>query len=631
MSISGNLLKFNEKKHSCFYGDYRVYIFGVDVTEYVTQNLEWTLADRNGDSTAAFTLQNAKDNFVVTADNLGISPTTYKKIKEPFFRVPAKNSPSVTLGGEYLYSELPKKQIIAKKQEFNKKVTDTNKQNAIYPLGFRCNCLHKNDTVRIFIQNPISLTEWYCVFTGYLDQIQKTKDFISGQSTLSITCYDVRALMKRMRVQRSPFQGQWQVEEPLNNPQGFFADFVKTTKYNHPLADMPFEDAMDRMILGDPKGGEYGVGVGLYSKGDLYYYNSENKTGYVQRIDSSSSNVYGTKGKTENGSSQEILRDWYNLCVMGKREDGTIRPLTLNEVKKMGEGSYPSGPYAPDQQKMYKLLPDGSVKAAHLTQRTFSDGVEQRDFDDRWNIVTSFSETIDYQWWVTGIGDIVFEFAMYEFLPNDFGYGNILTVDDYIISDDVSDESGDVPTVLTITGGMYNNDIGKEVDVNYKQLTPRVVIVNPALCARLGIKNEEHPIPVVINKQSLAILGHIEFFKRLAMSNSMTMTFSFRPWLLPNKPVWHKSEERIGVTSGVTNRYELFSSMSTNATLRYIRRRNLNNEFVFIDGAPSVVASYQKAWANQEGTSYENVGALTITVDSAGNSQTATSTEKAAF
>ena len=612
MVLSKKQFFFQELTHYGFYCDFRVYIFGVDVTEQVVESsLDWTYADRTGENTANFTLQNAEDNFVLTAQNLGLNPTTLKSSGKSTFRDPK----STAITGNFLYTEQPKKQIYDRKAEVNKGVSGPDKY--VYSLGYRNLVVQKHDTVRIFYQNPISLTQWLPAFTGYVDNVSRDKDYTTGQSTLRISCFCIRGLLKRMRVQKSPTHGKDVAYEILNDSEGFFKDFINPTNYSNVLGKSSFEEAMNKLILGEKS--IKNSGVGRMTKGDEYFYDPSDSVpaGSVKSYVSSTEDPYGKGGLEIPAFNTDILQHWYNLLLCGEY-DGKVQPLSIYDVKKIGEDSHPDGEHAPDAQKMYMLMPKGGLRTRELLKTHFSEGTETRDFEDRFSLISTFCETIDYQWWVTAMGDIVFEFAMYEFLPSDFNYSNLMEIDHYVKSDDLADEEGDIATVLTVTGGMSSEDIEKAQANIRAALVPRILITSPNLSARLGVKNEEHQIPVTTNKRALALLGHIEFFKRLTNAGKMSVQFAYRPWLLPNKPIYHKTEDRLGITSSVTNRLNLFADASTDVTLKYVRRRDQNGNFAFIDGAPSVLTSYREAWANKDGTHVENIGAVVIDVSTEG-------------
>jgi hypothetical protein len=584
-------INFDEQTHFAFYSDFRAFVFGVDISEYIVEGtLDWTHADRDGFSTASFSIQNANDNFVVTKENLGtdIDPKTQLPSGRPRFRLPTN----------VMYSEAAKQSLMASKQAAQGNKT-------LYPLSEKNLVINKNDPIRIFIQNPISLNEWYFAFTGYIDEVSKDIDYITGQSNIKISCTDLRKMMERMRVQKNPVPVDHEVVV-LADPKSFFADLIVPTTFNHPFAKMSFEDSMAALLLGQSNASS-ATGVGLIAKGDVYFYNSENPKA-AQIVQYTSSNVSpfasraGVKASTKTLSNQDMLHDWYDLCFFGRRPTGEIRALTYAEVIDIGTNSLPNGKYAPDHVKFHMILPAGGTKSSSLVKTEYAEYVEQRDWDNRYNIIRSFSETIDYQFWVTPCGDVVFEFPMYELLPEDFDYENILTVDDFLISDDISDETGDICTVLSVTGSILSNVANTDLHdaVNASNI-PKVLITNSNLAMRFGIKIEEHQLPSVVNKVSLGLLAHVEFFKRLSRCSKMSMKFSYRPWLLPNKPVYNPEEERMGLTYSVTNRLNLFSDCATDVVLNYIRKKNANGDFLFMDGSKSVVASYTQAWQSQNG------------------------------
>ena len=604
-------INFDEKINFSFYADFRAFIFGVDISEYIVEgSLEWTYSDRDGMNVASFSIQNANDNFVVTPENLGtdIDPKTQLPSGRPRFRLPA----------DYMYSEAAKQDLMANKQE-------AQGSRNLFPLSEKNIVLHKNDTVRIFIQNPLSLTEWYFAFTGYVDEVAVDKDYITGQSNIKISCIDIKRMMERMRVQKNPTPVDPAIEQ-LADTTSFFADLIVPTTFNHPFAKMPYEQSMAALLLGESNA-KNASGVGLMAKGDVYFYNPENAND-AQVVQYASSNVTsyaeraGTKVFTKSVTNQALLHEWYDLCFFGRRDTGEIRALTYAEVVDIGENSMPNGTHAPDRVKFHMMLPKGGTKTSSLVVTQYSEYVEQRDWDNRWNIILSFSTTIDYQVWVTPCGDIVFEFPMYELAPKDFGYDKLLTVDDYIISSDVADETGDILTVLNVTGSVVSNIANTDVpasEINSSNI-PKIIIKNDNLAFRFGVKVEEYQVPSVVNKRSLTLLGHVEFFRRLGHSSKMSMKFSYRPWLLPNKPLYNKEDERMGLCYSVTNRLNLFSDLSTDVVLTYIRKKNNAGQFLFIDGSKSVVTSYTQAWANQDGNQVQ-IGTTVLDVSTPGVKQ----------
>jgi hypothetical protein len=75
------LLVFREDKNVVLFHDFKVVCQGADLTPWITNNITISLADRTGVNTASFDLDNALDRFVITAENLGINPTTYQAIE----------------------------------------------------------------------------------------------------------------------------------------------------------------------------------------------------------------------------------------------------------------------------------------------------------------------------------------------------------------------------------------------------------------------------------------------------------------------------------------------------------------------------------------------------------------------
>lgn len=72
-------LNFREHQHAVFFHDVRVFIFGVEVTPWLTGQVTINICDRNGPNQASFILSNPADAFVVTKENLAWDATNERR------------------------------------------------------------------------------------------------------------------------------------------------------------------------------------------------------------------------------------------------------------------------------------------------------------------------------------------------------------------------------------------------------------------------------------------------------------------------------------------------------------------------------------------------------------------------
>jgi len=634
-------VRFAEQKNQVFNHDFMVFINGVDVTKYVVGSLSINLVDKDGFNEADFELNNTHDNFVVTNNNLGINDTL-----TPIFR-------SSDISGENKYSELAKKKILEYKNDEKRnpfvdietmqivKVTtgvanvtglgreqqvagtevrdqaegsrqiaqrDTLKKPAgklvdrRWHIGHQSTVFHKNDPIRIFRRNPLRETdEWMPAFTGYLSKISYNTNYVNGYSTVKLACYDIRALIQKMRVQTTAVVG---ITNPRalflsseKNSSSLFTDLINPVILGHPLGAKRFEDVMEFLITGtaeqDPglrdrfAPSEFVRGVGEFTVGDRIYYNP---------------------GKRQDGIDPDSLEHWHALCLFGmdgqtritgnettgdfigppapQASSGTAkragdapfnrRWLTEVEAKTIGAGTVHDGEWSPHKQFLHFLLPAEGTGASNLLDfDAVNANSNQLDFRSRLDIMQDFCNRIDYQFWVTPIGDIVVEFPMYDFRPEDYGeFRTVFQVDKHLRSDNIQDEAGEMVTAIVAHGALTPlKGVGPA-----EQFQPKAIVVAPMMMMRYGVNEQELPLPFVGDINSLARLAKIEFLKRLSESNKMDMDFDYRPFILPNRPIENVERKRMGLTTAINNSVEVFQSGSTTVTARYIRRQILNQD-----------------------------------------------------
>lgn len=741
MAETRALVKFTERAYQAEYQDFRIFIQGVEVTQFVSSSVAITYANRDGPNTCSFTLDNAMDRFVLTLDNLtvtddhpngkwrdtqdryseaakhgiylyktGQSEVTVDRIAELTNALFARNTELVKVRtikeiendpnearrrrkmrnlertGELSKLQRDQLRVVAsdtaydlpadvvlnnaddakdalveqlaarglstgaskkladetvdrrrnqlvrsgrqrpagdgpaketnpdltnpersgrhKRQKLIRNPIDSDTGDSRWPLQNRSIIFHKNDPVRIFLHNPFSAAdEWLYGFAGFVDQYPVQNDYLTGQSTIQVQCYDIKTLMQKMRVQQNTVFPTVAPEPLFRDRSSIFADLITPdgARLTHKFANKSFEETVALLTTGtdlNRRGQSRAFGIGDLALGKVV--------------------TYPVTKNPDDDINRATLEEWHTLVLNGPSaldDQGSIANKTLlnsRDVEFIGRNTTSDGPYAPTRAFVHFLLPKDGTAARNLTQTTFDAGGEQRDFSTRFEIVSDFCARLDYEFLVCPNGDLVFEFPMYDFMPDDFGdYGPMFEADYHLIGGNMADESGDVVTALVVTGGPKRQDIDALGNAP-ASVIPRGIIQSSVMASRVGVNVETHSLPFVRSGARLRSLGFIEFQKRLANASSFDMDFGFRPFITPNRPLVNVVEQRMGLTSSVTNTMQVFGVCSTGTTVRYVRQVREDGSFRFITGGASLPISYREIFpGNTKSVGNAKVGVRT--------------------
>ncbi len=500
-----------------------------------------------------------------------------------------------------------------------------------WQLGFMSTVFHKEDPIRIFRKNPIrEADEWMPAFTGYLENISYDTDYVTGKSNVKLGCYDIRAWISRMRVQTTAITG---VTNPkaifLGRPDsasgidGIFSDLLDPAIKTHPLSGRHYEDVMEFLITGTAtqdrnlekqfrdsgfsRGcGDFTVGERIYHKpGDkktgaqpdsLEHWHSLCLFGYdgQKRIQGTETVTEGKKGVSTSVVTTSVVNDAEGSKAVGA--EFNRRWLTQKEAKRIGAQTVHDGAWAPHKMFLHMLLPAAGTGARNLLDfDAFNASGNQLEFRGKLDILQDFSNRIDYQFWVTPMGDIVVEFPQYDFFPRDYGeYEHVFRVNKHLQSDNIQDEAGQMTTAVIASGR-----ISPATEANIEdQYQPKAVVVAPLMMARYGVLEHELALPFINSASSLKRLAQIAFQKKLAESNRMDMQFDYRPFIMPNRPMENFERQRMALTTSVVNTMEIFKKASTNISCRYVRRALFREDktlgFTLITGGTSMPITYRE-------------------------------------
>lgn len=667
-------LRYKEHQRQVQIYDYLVYICGVEVSSY-TRSIEITRTNRSGPGSATIVFANPFDQWVMTRLNLQGS---FRQSKDR-------------------YSELPKMQIYNKKKNLSKTFTAKNQTDPRamgastpatgdasdneqqqqgtqqeetpqeklnrtkndfqqrYSFGPGTCIFSKLDPVKIFIRNPYteSNNEWIPAFTGTIDSKPLVTNFITGESSVTVNAFDIRAAMQGMRVSINPYKDDLLAggnpssssetvasEENLvvfnSETNLFFNDgFFKVgepSRLSNIFAGKSFVDSVSMIITGKTgwvpvsENKELnpvvdGPGIGDFQPGSIYHYSNKN-AGVVP----------GSKDyKSKRTNPIQDLTAWDLLCLFG--EDKTF--WSLNKCIKVGEGSFYDGPYHPFTGKLHWLLPSESLPMASMFTETVNgvgDIMGSPDWTDRYSLLVQMCNQVDYEFTVTGNGDIVFEFPMYDISPDNFGrvsdrgsHGNIYVTEKHVVSENISDEGGEVLAAIeavSISSRIDQSQVDRftnETAIQTKTPDMRVVVFNNVLASKYGAKVQNMSFVGVRSPEALKRLALIEFQKRLADANKLSLEMVFRPFLQPNRPFLYseRNRTRLGKINTVSFSMTVMQEPSMSLALSCVRLPLLQgNEVVFqhISGAPGMPLSYNEIF--EIPTNFQsNNGTVVLTQD----------------
>jgi hypothetical protein len=627
-------ISFKEQQRTVLYHDYMVFVCGVDISPWV-QSLEITYTDRNGPGSADIVLTNPFNQWILTSDNFN---NIYRNTNDRF-------------------SEKAKLKIYNRKQELSQQFfiryntsrhkSSKDPKSAMedfqrrYSFGPGSCIFSKFDTVKIFIKNPYdspSTDRWIPAFTGTIGNRPVTSNYVTGASSVSLHCYDIRATMTGMRIAVNGFNNSmWQTSEGGkkntifidSDAAGFFKDYYPTNNQrvagtDHIFSGFSFVDMVSLIVTGrynwvspssksksGPNGVVGGQGTGFFSPGKVIKYSNPKNT---QAIES---------GKV--GS----LESWDNLCLFGTKSDF----WTKKECVSIGENSFWQDKHSPLHGQMHFLIPASGLQISGMIRTSFeglNNIMATPDWTDRFSLISKVCQQIDYEWSVTGNGDIIFEFPMYDFLPENFGgHNTVYTVEKHLESDMISEEEGEVISGLesqSLSPSLVQGEMMKpfaqaaQAQAVLGQLTydlpVRAVVYSNVLASKYGVKLANQTFTGVANLQALEKISAIEFSKRLADANKLSMTFTYRPYLRPNRPLLHQEKNRVGrITSVRLSLPSYDQSPAISVSLNCVKTPLLKNskiEYQTIAGGEAMPISYNAIYERPDKTGNPDTSGVII-------------------
>lgn len=656
--MARGVIRYIERQRTVFLHDFIIYVCGVDISPYV-KSLEITYTDRNSPGSADIVLTNPFDQWVLRDENF-------------------RGSWRLAQGK---YSEKPKYSIFANKRMLSQKTvqikndpkrTDPNNSDTLPPtdpslttdrgstagLQFLANqdfmqrytfgpgslVFSRFDTVKVYIKNPgdpETADRWIPAFTGTVEGKPFSTDFIDGKSNVTLQCYDVRHVLQGMRIAVNPMSNSnfTTLQATARQQQavmdqwdaGFFKDIYPTNtrdiSYDNVFAGLGFVDSVSLLLTGKtnwvtgkaPVDGFSGAAFGFFNPGQVYRYaNPENTS--AQKTSKNAGSVFCTD-----------LEEWDNICLFG--DQGTF--WTENKCRNNGLNSFWSSSLTnsntsttPLNGKVHWLVPSEGLSITNtITQATagLSNVTGSLDWSDRYSLLANFLKKIDYECTVTGAGDIVLEFPLYDFYPENFGTnGSIYIVDKHAKDESISDESGDIVTALEVTSQSVDIAVSAaDASQNSQQHTSlgigqRAVVVSPIMASRFGVRVQAMTL-TGIAKSALGAFAVYEFQKLLADTNKTSFNATYRPFLRPNRPIMHKTRNRIGKSTTIRLNLPALQACTMSVGMHCVRNPiyTVKNgvgsiQYMHVTGGAAMALSYNSVFENPAGTIANNNSGILV-------------------
>lgn len=656
--------KFKEQSDQAFYHDVRVFIMGQDVTPWLMGSVQVTKAGLGGMNQVSITLSNHHDAFEITLDNLEGKFRTFdpwapqgmssESAKRGIYNI--KNGRDNGRPRNFKHSVKswgPRKNS----RGVSGKLTDVSNQDSQsfssttdrFPFVKGSTVFHKNDQIRVFVKNPFTrfYDQWYLEFSGYLTSHVLTQDYVRGESVVRIQAQDIRTLMQKMRVQANP-SAQVGNENLLivgsenpdvgidsENPNaGYFNDMIGShAAISHVLGGKSFTDTVNFLLLGKET-----------SNLDLA----------TTRIGSSPPTMLNRVAKLQEGirvnydvnstDRKNQLERFNNVVIFGQDPDfteldsngdrkfqrqGTRHFLNWEDMFKVGRGSHPWGDFSVDAGRVHLLLPKDDHPMSNLISfaLTGSSINDKISWASRLELLYEVCDNIDYQMYVSGWGDVIFEFPMYDFDPGDFNpaYEKLFTFEQHTKSDTVDDEGGEEVSGLIISSDRLGEQVRVDGEGNVPPGGPAVhiqlytTIFSNVLASRIGVQLKTVKRLGITDQNVLTQFGFLEFNKIISEYSKYSFESVFRPYLGVNRPIFAVLRDRLGKVDSLTNTWQIRGDVSTSLDLRYVRRRehlrDANGKFLLdepvfrsIVGGEATPISYNKFFTDEDSLKLLGVG-----------------------
>jgi hypothetical protein len=375
---------------------------------------------------------------------------------------------------------------------------------------------------------------------------------------------------------------------------GIFADLTTTVKDQpHPLMGKSFEQAVEYLCCEQTR----------IARGVIM-----NISSYGQKPDRSGNTSAQSNNPAAIPSGQTILDQFNRIVLFGV----VGRPLTFQEVSAVGRHTVSDlgEDFSPHNVFYHMLRPaSGTSPATIIQQQTGQTGMNSPsvNYETRRKLLDDVCSVLDYQFFVSGWGDLIFELPNYNAFPGDYG---LVFRDAYTLlkgwkTATIAEEAQEIPTAWVITGLEPEASIQKGTKKPVaKNEFRKIVIMAPILARRLGVRVQNvnlripgigAPAGVAGNSKlrssptqaldQLEVYGFFYIQRQLGRAHTVSATLPFRPYIMPNRPIWLVHRQRIGLVQNVTHSMTPPNGeCTTEVALSYTRWLHRDGTFRFMSG-----------------------------------------------
>lgn len=519
----------------------------------------------------------------------------------------------------------------------------------IYPIIEGKSIFYQNDPVRIFLQDPFDPQIWYYGFSGFITLVS---DNVSGnalEKTLSITVEDVSKSLRYSRIATNPA-----IRDPAIVKQS--SDITSFTGSSSALTNLTMPEAADLLVFGDglKKGltASSLVSVPVVDKNGNTFQRTSSKTGAGNfKYSDPKDRVFTLADSNSTERSTITLERWQNeildhrvkladIATLLARSDspkartgpGNVALIqsqieaetnpgrqTAAIIKEIGEDPFN---YPVDGGTLLMLLPEGLdalgneiISADYTASQSMIS-----EFQNRRNVMYDLVDRVEFVFYADPKGNLVIEFPLYDFDPDDFGVinrgttktavatqirqadGTVSTVDitpvanakftvkspdnevtydnerRFTIEDECVVDFGAVDDDAQVRTGCRT---APQVDrratstsgftVQNAATTPQAVVLE-SLIPIYGYREIQGGMQkLVLTDKSALIAGAIELNK--VNSNAYTFKVNILPrflsWL--NRPYLVRHRNHIGCAAAITHKISWFGTCDTSIQLAYMR------------------------------------------------------------
>lgn len=684
-------LTFNEVIQG--FPSYRVFIFGQEVTQDCPDiNIQWTSS--RAPSFATITLLNPNDRYIYRRDDMVLQ---YQSKLQPF--ISQTNSDLTDLYLRLVTDGVTVRDSIGDPTSIKSQITKL-KQNAaysvniaagnnpltggatpattaqIYPVIEGKSCFHQNDPVRIFVQDPFDPAVWYYGFSGFITQVGDSVDGANLEQTLSIQVEDASKALRYARYSMNPG-----LRDPskINTAQ----DLQQFNGFTLPIQNMSLQEAADIIVYGGivqqspPDSALYPVAVVDPNTGQSF-----NKL--IMKTGAGNFKPLATKDRihvlTQSANPARTvitLPDWQDMLdqIVSIDDISVLRarsnnPTSASQIittlesdvaaaQDAGEfdvtitseiittiGSDPVN-YPVDGGALYMLLPEGlSVLGQDVVSREFISTIAMvSELKDRRSLMYDLVDRVEFVFYADPKGNLIIEFPLYDFDPDDFNDANINSLKQksiqnslppsvqYTITQPNGDYIFDNERRFTIEDDTVENFTATDDDAPVKTICLTVPSVGRYTAALAG-NGLQAPVrtPQVVRLDALIpIYGprltqgdprRLTLTERaallasaIALNKSVAEAYTFKINMLPrfgawiNRPYLIRRRNHIGTAVSISHRISWASSIQTTIGLNYTRGWQGDMEsstgrmiYVPIGGAQSRPLNYAVMFAQNKTT-----------------------------